>query len=176
MSRPSFFLKLARADEHLQELQREIVWFAASDPYTVRYETDEEGRRHVWMGPVGNAPVRVALLAGDIVHNLHSGLDHLALALSEANAGGHVMPRVERDSEFPIFIERDKFRKGRAKRIGMAASRAQALIQRAQPYRRWQDPSSHPLWQLYLLSNYDKHRRLPIASMCSIRSPLESTA
>jgi hypothetical protein len=159
---PSFALKFARAQHHLQTLAHEVEWWVASEPYRIGEEVDPQTSfTTVYVEPFGNPPLELSLLVGDIVQNFRSGLDHLALALAEAYIGGRAMPRVEEDSQFPIYSTKKRWRKGRAMRIGCAHPRAKAKMQRLQPWRRWDEWERHPLWILRELSDFDKHRRLP---------------
>src|SRR5581483_862620 len=116
--------------------------------------------------------LELSLLVGDILHNLRSGLDHLALALAEAYIGGRAMPKVEADSQFPIYSTKSLWRNGRARRVGCARPRAQARLQRMQPWRRGDMWQSHPLWVLRELSDYDKHRRLPLVGFYANLGPM----
>jgi hypothetical protein len=159
-------LKVARADEHLQTLAAEIHWWVGSDPYRITEEIDPEtSNRTLSAEPFGNPPLKLSLVIEDVVHNLRSGLDHLALALAEANMGTAAPPEVEELSQFPICSTRDKFKNGRRSRIGCAHPKAQAAIKRLQPYRRCDAWEQHPLWILRELSDFDKHRRLPLVGI-----------
>ena len=116
-------------------------------------------------------PVRLGILAGEIIHLIRSSLDHMIyqLSLERASSLGDL-----ETTEFPIFKEEVPFNakitkgkdKGRpAHRSGLHKIRfvqplAQAAIKNLQPYNAGQQAQSHPLWILYELSNINKHRRL----------------
>lgn len=172
MAPPSFALKFARANHHLQTLATEIQWWVASEPYRISEEVDPYTKlTTLCVEPFGNPPLELSLLVGDIVQNYRSGLDHLALALAEAYIGGRAMPKVEADSQFPIYSTKTLWREGRARRVGCAHPRAKARLQRLQPWRRWNVWQTHPLWLLRELSDYDKHRRLPLVGFYASLGP-----
>ena len=164
---PSHLLKFEWANKHLQALATEIQWWTGAEPYRISEEVDPQGTHTVSVEPFGDPPLNLSLIVGDVVHDFRSGLDHLALGLAEANVGGPVSPEVEERSQFPIYSCRDKFRKGRSWRIGCVHPKAQAVMQRLQPYRRREDWERHPLWVLRELSDFDKHRRLPLVGLQS---------
>jgi hypothetical protein len=91
---PSFVLKMSRAEKHLIELEAETTRYADSNPYEVR--TTREGKRDVhrlWF-TVSPSP-EIAIIAGDFIYNLRSGLGHLAGALVPSD--------MRRSVEFPVF-------------------------------------------------------------------------
>jgi hypothetical protein len=172
MAPSSFSLKFARAEDHLQTLAEEIQWWIASEPYRISEEIDPDTElRTVHVEPFGNPPLKLSLMVGDVAQCYRSGLDHLALALAETNIGGRAMPKVEEDSQFPIYSTKTKWREGRARRVGCAHPRAQARMQRLQPWRRRDAWESHPLWVLRQLSDFDKHRRLPLVGIYASLGP-----
>jgi len=169
---PSFALKFARGEHHLQTLARQIEWWIASEPYRISEEVDAHTElTTVYVEPFGNPPLELSLLVGDVVQNYRAGLDHLALALAEAHIGGRAMPKVEADSQFPIYSTKKLWRKGRARRVGCAVPRAQAKMQRLQPWRSGDAWQRHPLWLLRELSDFDKHRRLPLVGIYANLGP-----
>jgi hypothetical protein len=96
----SFDLKLARAEHHLVELNREIRRFANRDTYeavavagTNRKTRSRKFRLRFTEQPSQMLP----MIVGDIIHNVRSALDHLVVA--------NVPPRRRRSAGFPIFSE-----------------------------------------------------------------------
>jgi hypothetical protein len=108
-------------------------------------------------------PPRVALIAGDVVHNTCSIFDHLAVALTG-----------RRDAAFPIYYEdpwettpdgslmpqREKPRVRFESDIAGASSEAVEVIKELQPYNAGEDWVNHPLGIISKLDNADKHRHL----------------
>lgn len=171
----SWWLKVERAEKHFQELQGEIDRYTATHPFeAVRLTGRPKCKEHrdCWRyGPrVTNQPgPSIAIVAGDVLHNARSALDHLAVAL---------VPRSRRRSaSFPIELEdiwaqrghwwwrhyvvRDQGRRQRfASAIDGMSSGAIAIIRKVQPYNRGDKAPEHVLYLLSKLENADKHREL----------------
>jgi hypothetical protein len=160
---PSFVLKLERADDHLKALIEEVRWWVQSHAYRISEEVDPEtDLTTVYVEPVSDPPLKLSILIGDALHNLRGCLDHLALALAEANLGERASPKVEGDSQFPIYSDSGRWGENRMRRVGSVHAEARTIIERLQPYHAGDQWQSHPLWILRQLSDFDKHRRLPI--------------
>jgi hypothetical protein len=161
----SFEFKLDRAIQHVKELGAVFDRWSKTNPYVGTVDYDPETRSNTLSVEVRTEPfTRLSQIIGDIAHNFRGVLDHMALALAEANYGGRVPAEVERKSQFPICTERDYFRNARTRQIEYVAARPQATIQSLQPYK-WRDARQrHPLNVLRDLSDFDKHRRLPVVA------------
>jgi hypothetical protein len=81
---------------------------------------------------------------------------------------------VDKNVEWPIFCDRDDFRNPVSgqftpaikKRIGLIASKYQAIIEDEQPFKgRYGQPEDDPLAILYELSNYDRHQFIHLTSV-----------
>ncbi len=100
--------------------------------------------------------LRMALVAGDALHNLRSALDHLAWELAERYGSGG-----DDQTAFPILAKEPN--KGwsayAARRLGGAThSGVLSLLERYQPYRRDpRAPTDELLWILHRLNIVDKH-------------------
>ena len=171
-------LKLDRAVQHLERLQREVQrWLGRHPHFVISNFNPERGRYSIWVTPEGEPPAELGLIIGDCLHNLRSALDSLAYDLARTCQGGTLSPEVAERSEFPIFIEPKKFEEARKRKIGAIAPRAQAKIKRLQPFNKWDHfrnymaiwgmrshpEAYHPLWLLQKLSNIDKHRERHLA-------------
>lgn len=158
--------KLARADVHLQTLDREISGFLAENPYEFVGDFDSEREEFVAKARFKTYPLwnDWATIIGDCVHNLRSALDHLAWQLVLLNNG-----TPGRETSFPILEDRLS-QKGHMRRCrietdsGRVRPSVEACVERAQPYHRTDDPTLHPLAILGGLSNEDKHRTLTVTS------------
>src|SRR5437870_1326822 len=98
----SFFMKLIRADEHLEALNDAVEAFLAIHPYEVVTEKDIPARTYraklIHRHP---PPGRLLMIIGDVLYNLRSALDHIAWCLAGQ--------RADMRTEFPIFIESKQF-------------------------------------------------------------------
>ena len=132
--------RIRRAKKHFDELEGKLFWKSNDKAYTVLTKQD---------GPPGQ-------YVGEIVHDLHSALDHVVCILSRITKS--------RDDcsvlEFPF--SRTKLGPGeKRQRMGGTPDTARAIIERYQPHTmKAGPPERHPLWQLHVLSNRDKHREL----------------
>lgn len=135
----------------LNELCRELL---QTGPETQFVPNAEKTRYDVIVSGVPTAGQEIALLAGDIIHNLRSVLDHLAWELADP------MSRSER-TDFPILEvarEHDGTRLPAAIK-GVHDHRIQKIVEAVQPYNR-PNPSENFLWLLDQFDIIDKHRLL----------------
>jgi len=173
--------RLKRADENIQNLNREIVILLAHAPIVVLpvdvaarkpiisdedRKTFEKLREFIVSTSV---PPRLKVLAGEIIHHLRCAFDHLAWQLSSAK----FQAKSPNQIEFPVFKERpklcgitkDKICRYCRKVEGIASPSALARIEWLQPYCG-QNPARHPLWLIHDLDRIDKHRELILVA-CS---------
>jgi hypothetical protein len=156
-------LKLERAEEHLDTLDARIGEYLVGKPYTSIREYDpQHDTRPAGIRITKQPPTSLALVIGDYLHNLRSGLDHLAWQLVIAS-GGQPSTR----TEFPIYKDSAVYQRGTGGVViyPFLAPDVGTFIESLQPYHRGEDAVLHPLWVLHELSNIDKHRTLHIASM-----------
>jgi hypothetical protein len=157
-------LKLNRAQQHLYALSADIITFLRDpDTYAMVAEFDEQRRPILRLGEEARQPPPDwGVVIGECVYNFHSALDHLALQLAVANTRGRLPKTIAESSAFPIFSRGTEYRARGLRRIRGMSLRAQAIIERLQPYHRWKNPGARALWQLHELSNIDKHRLLHV--------------
>lgn len=148
-------VKIERASEHQRQLEAEIRAFLGASPYRVATKTHSASKRLIYyVGSIQQTPVRISSIAGDVLQNLRSALDHLAFELfmvgtrGTAGDGKHV--------SFPIFDDAKKYSAYAPKKVRGIEPRAIAAIDSTKPYRGGNDV----LWQLHRLNNIDKHRFL----------------
>lgn len=147
-------LKLDRAIEHFALLRHEAGVFMSPQPYTLSPNVEVEGgwqliRLHVKEEP----PMRLAVIAGDVMGNINAALDHLVYALSITKPKG---------TGFPLFLSGDDYT--RPKKDGSDRERLlagvpdddRAIIDAFQPYER--EMRGDPLWLMREFTNTDKHR------------------
>lgn len=164
-------LKLARADEHLDSLQTEIQWWAASHPYRISREREpESGFTVLYAEPLAEPPPKLSAIVSDVLQNLRACLEYLALALAERNHGP-LSEGETRASFFPVCETPEKFAAALTGGIRYVAAGPRAVIERAQPYHRGDDWESDRLAILKTLSDLDKHRRLPLVAQHAQLSP-----
>jgi hypothetical protein len=179
VSHSTFELKLARARDHLTAFASEVEAFQEQPPYriaTVREGNDIVLRVHDLV-PV---PSRLALIAGDVVHNARSALDHLMVSLAQEGEGTlrrRPTDEEERRIDFPVTDNQAAYRKKEAvlrkflsdevlKRTRLLQPHTLALLPQYSGLDQGQIRalmSTSLLRRLSLLDNIDKHRRLTLA-------------
>jgi hypothetical protein len=165
--------KLDRAEEQLDAQDREWVeWREREEPWGADCEVGDEGKRLIFvfkmLKPV---PLRFGVIAGEIVHDMRSALDHLASYLVELHGSKPTLttawPLEPSSWGWARKVERRRRswqiwrKKGGGPLSGIPRdSDAWALIKRSQPYIRSDQARDDPLWTLHQLWNADKHRAL----------------
>jgi hypothetical protein len=164
------YLKLDRAQEHIQSLREEVATFRNGDPPPFGFRTEQQAQpdksvEYVLYAVVREQPPRrFAVIIGDTIHNIRSALDHLAYELSSSEA------RKSRSTGFPIFTDESQFKQVGLPRIQSIAEDERELIERVQPYVATNPPRNDPLAILNTLSNLDKHRLLvPFVAAVDVR-------
>ncbi len=125
--------------EHLLDLDERIHKYQDADPIKLlRLMDPQVGLMHVTAQVTREPPPELSILAGEVVHQLRSAVDHIAYGLVVA-AGNEPT----RNTSFPICPTRPS-----TLRVHGGVSR-QALmkVDDVQPYQR-EDPQAHPLYVL----------------------------
>lgn len=157
--------KLRNADENLLRLEAAtLLYLNSTANAALLAERDAHDSTHgrLRFKVLRQPPLKLAAIAGDVVHNLRSSLDYIIEELVKKN--GHT-PTFQH--QFPICVSPDGFsqaiRKGRVYGI---IDRAVRAIEGFQPYQV--NPEArhrHPLAHLHTLSNRDKHHMLAISAL-----------
>jgi hypothetical protein len=161
--------KLARARQHLNALDTCAIRYM--ETVTNRVVDRIDGKQTIRFSK--EPPIRLAILAGEIVYQLRSGLDHLAFELVRSNLSGTVLPKDwQRKCRFPLCLEvPTKGNPPRALPVPLSFNffkdtlpgitpEAFAEIERLQPYNGGDGPTQ--LGWLEKLANIDKHRHLHV--------------
>lgn len=161
--------KLNRAIAKINDLDELIRRYRNLKPYAIR--VDEESRdRHKFCGQliilknhaIPEPDTDTILLAGEILYQLRSALDHLICQLVIRNGFGHTI-ETHRRHQFPIFETPEGYRERAGGMIWNVPKAAEPLIEREQPYQRTaHTPRNDLLFSLNELNNTDKHRLLPV--------------
>ena len=154
--------KIERAEESIKGLDREAAAFFGTDPppFKVIGEHKKNGLEYGFMA-YGDptVPLRFAVLAGEIVHQLRSSLDHLVNALVVKS--GHTPTK---RNQFPICSTKDKFeeacKKGALKYVSPTARK---LVMGVQPYTS-PTPQDTVLYVVSEYDNQDKHNLLVVVT------------
>jgi hypothetical protein len=81
-------LKIKRAKEHVENLERQLCAFLESSPYKVGAKHDPQTRKLIYyVTSAEPIPDCLPLVAGDAIQNLMSALDHLAYQIACTDTG-----------------------------------------------------------------------------------------
>lgn len=149
--------KRNRAEAHLKALERLINDFLDGNPYPLVVDPyPEQGRYLVKIMEPKPLPARdIALIIGDCVHNMRCALDYIAWEFAGADSA-------DRDTMFPLFADREKYKGHGMRRIKKLPESARTLIERMQPYNAAADPKQTALWAIDHLDAADKHKLLTV--------------
>ncbi len=156
---PGYFdasLKVGWAKHHLRALDVKIGEFLQGDCYAMTFQDDLEAGEHVVHLLVGDLPLELGLIVGDIVSCLRASLDHLACSLTLTKDGAQ-----NPSASFPILgIDNTKARKTLRQSLIGVPPEAIKIIESLQPYHHGDAYKSTKLWRLHRLWNIDKHRQI----------------
>lgn len=159
-------LKLDRAYDHVESLDRAIQWFLRRHPHEPVPELRVEAREYVaYMKVREDPPLWWSTVVGDAIHNMRSALDHAVYQLAVANGqtpSGTAYPVLTDDPNTP---ETDKRTRGVWKKLAKQIHPDDlAFIERTQPYKGRHLGDRHNLLLTNRLSNWDKHNTLHLAA------------
>lgn len=147
----SFVLKLERAQEHLETLSRELNEFLKDDPQPIVRRVD--GQRVEFVAEVREPfPPRLALLAGDVLQNARSALDHVVWRLAGDKASS--------ESSFPLYSDIAAYRAVVHRKLKGVGDPARGIIEGLQPYNGTDQGKA--LGLLHDLARKDRHRDLHV--------------
>lgn len=153
----SAILKWNRAVEHLNALKHECGVFMSTNPYGISPDLEIEGDWQIGKLLVReHPPIRLGVIAGDVINNVNAALDHLIYALSTTQPRG---------TGFPVYIDPDAYvltspkkkRSDRERLLSGVPDPDRAIIDAFQPYEG-DLLKSDPLWLMREFANADKHR------------------
>lgn len=149
--------KIERARERFSELKAAIASFHNTKPYAIETKRDPTSRRLIYyLTRVLPVPLTVSAIAGDMLQNLRSALDHLAYQLVLV---GEQRPGPFTHVYFPIADDHSQYRNRRPRQTKGMRADAVSAIDALKPYRG----GNETLWRLHRLNNIDKHRLLVTA-------------
>lgn len=154
-------VKIEWAKKQLRNLAAEVL--ALEHTHVVFKKDDSEVDPHPIVFSWGDNPhpiVKVlafdaVCLAGDIIHNLRSALDHLAMQLALLG-NPNLSDKELKQIEFPIAESPEKYENSKARQLNGIRTDAMHAIDRLKPYKGGNDD----LWNLHVLDIIDKHRTL----------------
>lgn len=162
----SAYLKLLRAQEHLDPLVAAIRGWENSRPYNLVRETDERAGEHVAYGVMDEPPGQHWYgPLGDTVNNLRAVLDHCVYGLSYFFAKRALTEAEAKSIYFPVTLDSgdwDALMRKKDCPIRFLPDPYREIIESEQPHRGPNEfiRTSHPMHVLHALWNVDKHRQI----------------
>lgn len=156
--------KIERANQHIEELYGQAKAVIESKDYGYWIERDlKSGEQTIILDGIRefSIPPALSIIAGEVVHQLRSSLDHVVCGLVICNGG-----TVNRGHQFPIVQVATEYNSVAKKVTKGISPVALVAIEKLQPYHS-SVPREHPLSILNELSNTDKHRNLNIVRAVS---------
>lgn len=146
--------KLQQAFNHMRELHDVTAMLAKHTHVRVEFADNPATGYREWTLHDVNVPptIDAGLLAGDLIHNLRSALDHLTWQLVLANGSTPT-----KQTSFPIAQSAANYRDMRAQRLAGASAEAKRRIDALEPYGHG---AGAALWELHDLDVQDKHKLL----------------
>jgi hypothetical protein len=171
-STASWWLKLQRADHHLEEINRYIVAYEGKKVYRPQCESNPQRKEDVWtyvLEITEQPDERLPIVIGDMVHNMRSALDHILVALRpwkyRYKKGFPILTDNPWEGELTEGKRRE--RAGFCESISGLPGEAATAIVLLQPYldrEEGADPRRNALQVIKRLDNADKHRE-PIVTV-----------
>jgi hypothetical protein len=157
-------LKIIRAREHHDAIANHIAAYRSRNPYEIVVQPDGTEKVSIHEEP----PRIISVLAGELLYQVRSALEHLVFELVKSNPSGIALPDGWEDRcQFPIFF---KLPKGVinppvpkhyfVSKLPGLSDAAYTYIELLQPYNRRNEFGF--LQVLTKLSNIDKHRYLNV--------------
>jgi len=163
-------LKLIRAAKHLRAIKRCIAIYAASKPHKIVSKPKGKKKLNIPKAP----PREISVLAGEMIYQMRSALDHLAFELVKRNMSGKSLPLGwDTRTQFPLYVTVPT--KGKppvphtlpapynifSGQLPNISAKAFTFIESIQPYYG-NTAVCNLLGFLAKLSNIDKHRYLNV--------------
>jgi hypothetical protein len=157
-------LKLLRAAKLLRAIKRCISAYGASEPHKIIARSKGKKRLSIPALP----PKEISLIAGEMVYQMRSALDHLAFEIIKLNPRvSAISPKWDTQCEFPLRVWLPKnfsppiVKSEFSRELPGISDIAFAFIESVQPYYN-SGAINNCLRFLFHLSNIDKHRRMSL--------------
>lgn len=156
--------KISRAKQLIEELEAEIFSAINDTAYKITGEHEFAKKRYVFRLEGPHLPLRISVLAGEVIHHLRSTLDHLVWAV--ANKEG-IKDSKARIISFPVCDTKEKFVD--ATNRGVLSGVPEEFIkfiESIQPYQA-ACPENSIVKILHDLDIVEKHRLLVLATQAT---------
>jgi hypothetical protein len=157
--RPSIDAKLRRAFEHMDELEAAVRAFSRTRPVIVELDPPGDGGFQIArLRVVREPPLELGVVAGEIVHQLRSSLDHLMTELVLRHTGSRgdtpLVPIYSTEKGFTDFVKGARLKR-------LIDPRHVEMLREVQPYQDLSRPGLSVIISylegINLFDNADKH-------------------
>lgn len=152
---------MERAVEHLEALEGECERFLQTKPYSVTAELETDTGDHIARFRIRRSmPLAVSVRVGELIHDLRSGLEHVAWVLACQTTAVEDLWKdgTWKRVSYPVAHTYDAFTNHSL--MPFLTDAAKAALSPLQPYVEGSDAETHPLAHLHDLWSIDKHRVL----------------
>jgi hypothetical protein len=161
---PESKAKIERAEEQIHNLESELNAFLKTKPYGVlRYYDVQAGERVDRFRVNAVAPLRFAVIVGEILHDLRSSLDQVICHLIRTNAGDTA---ITKDSGFPFSNTANGFPSVLGGKVKGARAEVMEMVRQIEPYP---GGNGNGIWRLHQANVEEKHK-LSVIVGCACRS------
>ena len=92
--------KIIRAMKQREPVEQCIATYSQSNPYTKVLQPNGKTMLEITQAP----PIELSVMAGEIIYQLRSALDHMFFDIAERNWGGPIPDKIAKRLEFPLCI------------------------------------------------------------------------
>jgi hypothetical protein len=165
--------KIARAEKHLAELKSRMdAFFARDDLYEMFVEAHPQriGFTVFKIRFVKELPEEFEEIAGDILGNLRSALDHAVYGVALAFAASNDLPKPKMDTAcFPFAKDAAHFENALKGRCASVPPELHSIFRDSKPY----GGGHEPLWALNCIRGTDEHAILVPAATAAFVGGME---
>lgn len=145
------YAKLDRTSGQISELRGLIGTCLRYSSFQTVRRFDADRDEEVWSFQLDPPiPAEVAVIVGEVLHNLRVPLDYLACALARLNTGS------DKGEYFPFGEDEDAFTEQTKQKCKKLSVEATNMIQALKPYKGGNDL----LWSIHQMNRADKHREI----------------
>jgi hypothetical protein len=151
------WLKINRAEEHVNEFLTRFYAWRESGVYEVTFELNQDGTEQIIkLRETKPFPEELTCVIADVIHNLHSALDQLTFILSTRIALC-ANDEALKQCYFPTAWSREHFesRVAKGKEVGIFSDALIDFFKKFEPYPRGKHEA---LFRIHELDLADKHR------------------
>ena len=161
------YAKLRQAEGHAQALHEEIEAFQKLRGLRIGHKADPQSSDYIFYVEAIKEPplLKWGCRMGDVLHDLHSALDHLAWQLVLFRLGHEPPEKEAKAVACPIALTRSDFDSLTV--VKMLDPAHVSTLRGLQPYQRGdrKRAEGHPLAVIKQLSNIDKHRLVHVGDV-----------